>query len=139
MFRRWRLHTCLALCALVAFALPAHAEEFIVDNSLPLVQISGAWTSTSLTEGYVGSDYLFRPASTGDATVFWPVPPSLVPGRYEVFARWTSGANRASNAVYWVRSDAGAESVVRSQQAGGGAWHSLGTFGFQTGSGHGVT
>jgi len=138
-----QLRPLLAVCAVIwgviAPARVAHAEEFIVDNSAPHVQISGAWTSTALTGGFVGSDYLFRPSSTGDATVFWPVPPNLAPGRYEVSARWTSGPNRASNAVYWIRSESGVESVTRNQQAGGGDWQSLGTFAFQSGRGQGIT
>src|SRR5215207_3808486 len=136
---RPRLVACLVLCGLQAFATPSRAEELIVDNSAPHVQVSGAWTSTALTAGFVGADYLVRSPSSVDGTVFWPVPPSLAPGRYEVSARWTSGTNRASNAGYWIRSDAGAESVTRNQQSGGGDWHSLGIFNFQPGRGQGVT
>ena len=135
----WRL-TLVALAAAV-FGLPAQvgAEELIVDNTAPFVQVVGPWVSTSLTPGFVGTDYLFRPASAGDATVFWPFPASTSPGRYEVFARWTSGPNRASNALYWVSSDAGTTSVAQNQQLNGGTWQSLGSFDFRPGQSEGVT
>ena len=65
------------------FVLPAgvSADDLVVDNNAPFVQVSGPWVSTSLTDGFTGSDYLFRPASAGDATVFWPFPSSISPGR----------------------------------------------------------
>ena len=126
--------------AAAVFGLPASvgAEELIVDNNAPFVQVTGPWVSTALTPGFSGPDYLFRPASAGDATVFWPFP-STSPGRYEVFARWTSGPNRASNALYWVSSDAGTTSITQNQQRNGGTWQSLGSFDFRSGQSEGVT
>jgi L,D-transpeptidase catalytic domain len=136
---RWLLISCLALSAWLPLASATSAEELVVDNSAPGVQVSGAWNPTALTEGFVGADYLARSGSAADGSVFWPIPPGLPPGRYEVSAWWTSGDNRATNAVYWIRSNTGAESVVRNQQVGGGAWQSLGSFEFQPGGGQGVT
>src|SRR4029453_18634509 len=88
---------------------------------------------------FTGADYLCRPASSGDATVFWPFPATAGGGRYEVFARWTSGPNRATNALYWVRSTVGTISLNRTQQVNGGTWQSLGTYQFQPGRNNGVT
>src|SRR4030095_8046043 len=114
-------------------------DEIVLDNGAPTVQVSGAWTSASLTPGFTGADYLFRPASTGDATVFWPFPSNSTSGRYEVFARWTSGPNRATNALYWVASEGGRISITRNQQANGGTWQPLGSFDFRPGRSQGVT
>src|SRR5215204_3518936 len=136
---RWLLFLGLALGAWLPLASASSAEELVVDNSAPGVQVSGAWNPTALTEGFVGADYLARSGTAADGSVFWPLPPGLPPGRYEVSAWWTSGANRATNAKYWIRSNTGAESVVRNQQVSGGAWQSLGTFEFQPGGGQGVT
>src|SRR5205814_7934416 len=110
-----------------------------MDNSSPGVQVSGPWTETALTNGFNGASYLYRPASSGGATVFWPFPPTASKGHYEVFARWTSGTNRASNAPYWVSSDSGTTSITRNQQSNGGSWQSLGTFDFAPGKQQGVT
>jgi hypothetical protein len=115
------------------------AEEIIVDNNAPFVQVVGPWVSTALTDGFTGADYLFRTASTGAGTVFWPFPASSPPGRYEVYARWTSGPNRATNALYWVSSTSGTVEVSHNQQTNGGTWQPLGTFEFQVGKNHGVT
>jgi L,D-transpeptidase catalytic domain len=131
--------TVASLCALILTPAPAGAEELVLDNSAPVVQVSGPWVATALTDGFTGADYLFRPAGGGDATVFWPFPSTSSPGTYEVFARWTSGPNRATNALYWVRSDLGSLSVTMNQQTNGGTWQSLGSFDFQAGRNHGVT
>ena len=40
-----------------------------------------------------------RVAGDGSSSLSWPFPSNTPAGSYEVFARWTSGANRASNAV----------------------------------------
>lgn len=129
----------MGLCVLAFGPAQAQAQEFTVDNDAPFVQVTGPWVSTSLTAGFVGSDYLARPASQGDATVFWPVPAAATPGRYEVFARWTSGPNRATDALYFVSSDADTVPITQNQQVDGGTWHSLGTFDFQPGKNQGVT
>jgi lipoprotein-anchoring transpeptidase ErfK/SrfK len=127
------------LCALICMPMQVGAEELIVDNNAPFVQVTGPWVSATLTAGFSGSDYLFRPASAGDATIFWPFPASSGPGHYEVFARWTSGPNRATNAVYWVSSEAGTTSITQNQQENGGTWQSLGSFEFQAGKSQGIT
>jgi hypothetical protein len=135
-----RSASCItALWALLLTPLLAHAEELVVDNVAPFVQVSGPWVSASLTNGFSGSDYLYRTASTGDATVFWPFPSTAATGTYEVFARWTSGPNRATNAPYFVSAESGTVLVSRNQQTNGGTWQSLGTFDFQPAKQHGVT
>ena len=130
----------ILFAAIVALhALPASAEELVVLETDPSVQVSGPWQS-AVTQGSDGnSEYLFRGPAAGGATVFWPFPPSFSPGQYEVFARWVSGPNRAPSAVYWVTSDDGTHAVTENQQANGGVWRSLGSFHFQPGASHGVT
>ncbi|MGI9146320.1 MAG: L,D-transpeptidase family protein [Chloroflexota bacterium] len=131
----------VAVCVLF-FPARAAAEDsagVVVDNTSPSVQVTGPWVSTALTAGFVGSDYVFRPGSQGDATVFWPLPATTAAGRYEVFARWTSGENRATNALYFVSSDAGTVPITQNQQVNGGTWQSLGSFDFQPGKNEGVT
>jgi lipoprotein-anchoring transpeptidase ErfK/SrfK len=133
-----------ALVVLLGLSLAATsrahaAEEIVLDNGAPSVQVSGAWSSTALTPGYAGADYLFRPPSNGDATVFWPFPSNMTRGRYQVFARWTSDANRATNASYWVSFEGGGLPVTRNQRDNGGTWQPLGSFDFSPGKSQGVT
>src|SRR5439155_16863343 len=125
------------LCVALPLATPAAAAELIVDNSDATVQVKGKWTSTSTTGGFVGADYLFRTAGDGQSSVTWPFPAGAA-GRYEVFARWSSGPNRATNATYLINSNAAAANTSVNQKNNGGAWQSLGSFDFQSGKGQGV-
>jgi lipoprotein-anchoring transpeptidase ErfK/SrfK len=95
------------------------------------VQVSGPWQQ--------GSNYLYRPAGAGGATVYWPFPSSLSAGQYEIFANWVSGPDRATNATYFVAASDGTHSVSENQRLNGGSWQSLGTFQFDPGNGEGVT
>ena len=116
---------------------PALAAELIVDNPDGPVQVKGKWSTTTTTGGFQGADYLFRTAGDGSASVVWPFPGSTA-GRYEVFARWSSGINRATNATYEISWNGGAQPVIVNQKNNGGAWQSLGSFDFQPGKSQGV-
>ncbi len=140
MLRRLFSSTVLALATLCATfsAHPAAAAETIVDNSDGSVQIKGNWSPTTTTGGFQGNDYLFRTPGDGKSSVTWPFPGGAA-GRFEVFARWSSGPNRATNATYQVTSNAGTSSVTQNQKTNGGTWQSLGQFDLQPGKGQGVT
>ncbi|GAC1320874.1 MAG: hypothetical protein NVSMB2_17120 [Chloroflexota bacterium] len=130
----------VVLCAALSSAAPAAAEELILSHTDPSVQVAGPWQSSSAPGGDARSPsgYLFR-SGGGGATVFWPFPTSLSSGQYQVFARWTSAADRTPGATYWVASDDGTVSVTRNQQADGGAWQPLGAFMFGRGKSEGIT
>ena len=135
------LRISLPLALLVAglpLAHPSFAAETIVDNADAAVQVKGKWTTTAETSGFYGANYLFRTPGDGNSTVTWPFP-SGAAGRYEVFARWSSGPNRATNATYQVSSNAGNTSLPVNQKVNGGTWQSLGIFDFQAKTGQGVT
>jgi hypothetical protein len=135
----WRIGITALFAALATLtALPAAAAEQIVDNSDGAVQVKGTWTATSTTSGFQGSNYLFHTAGDGLSTVTWPFPGGGA-GKYEVFARWSSGPNRASNATYQITSNSGTNNVSQNQKANGGTWQSLGTFDFEPGKKQGVT
>src|SRR6478672_1444865 len=129
---------CAMLLATLAVATPSLAAELIIDNSDGSVQVKGQWTSTKSTTGFYGGDYLFRTAGDGSTSVTWPFPSSGAAGRYAVFAQWSGGPNRASNATYQVTSAAGAANVAVNQKTNGGSWQSLGTFDFTPNKGQGV-
>jgi len=135
--RRLSLAVALLLATL-AWAPPALAAELIVDNSDGVVQVRGKWATTKETPGFYGADYLFRVAGNGSASVTWPFPGGVSTGRYEVFAQWSAGPNRATNATYQVISNSGTSSVSVNQKSNGGGWQSLGSFDFQSDKGQGV-
>ena len=125
------------LLASLPLAATVSAAELIVDNSDGVVGVKGKWTSTSTTDGFYGSDYLFRTPGDGSSSVTWPFPNGAA-GRYEIFARWSAGPNRATNATYRVNSNAGAADVSVNQKNNGGSWQSLGSFDFQPGKGQNI-
>jgi N-acetylmuramoyl-L-alanine amidase len=118
---------------------PAWADELVVDNTDGSVQTKGNWTTTTTTQGFYGSNYLFRTSGDGSSTVVWPFPQKGAAGKYEVFARWSSGPNRATDATYQVAYNGGTSPVKVNQQNNGGNWQSLGSFDFQPGKSQGVT
>src|SRR5919204_554077 len=127
------------LVGLFAAAAPTWADELIVDNTDPSVQSKGTWTTTTTTQGFYGSNYLFHTAGDGSSNVVWPFPSKAGAGKYEVFARWSSGPNRATDATYQIANNGGTSPVTVNQQANGGNWQSLGSFDFQPGKNQGVT
>ena len=124
------------LLALVPPAAVLADNEIVVDDEAATVQITGVWATTAVTGGFVGHGYHFRVAGDGTNTFTWPF--NGPAGAYEVFARWTGGPNRASNATYVVTGADGPSSVKVDQRAGGADWQSLGTFNFTSGAGQRV-
>ena len=111
---------------------PPPPSEIIVDDVDAV--FAGTWFGpTTTTSGYYGTGYRYRTAGTGSRTATWgfTIPTA---GSYEVYAWWTSGANRATNAPYTVNHAGGSSTVRVSQRVGGGSWQSLGVYSFDTGS-----
>lgn len=101
----------------------------IVDNGDPGFSASGNWFPSTSVSGYYGDDYQARQtASTSDAAT-WSFQVHTE-GDYEVFARWTSGSNRATTAPYIVDHANGSTTVTVNQSQNGGQWNSLGTYRF---------
>ena len=133
------LAIALALLGAHGFVAPAFADVLIVDDADGAVQLSGAWGTSATTPGFYGDGYLFHMRGHGAATVRWPFPGSGIAGQYRVYARWSSGANRATAAGYEVVSKDGIARVRMNQRTGGGQWHALGTFSFEAGTNQGVS
>ncbi|MDQ6669308.1 MAG: hypothetical protein M3069_00825 [Chloroflexota bacterium] len=131
---------CVLALVLLASTTPRHtfADELVLDDDAPGVQLKGAWAASTNGTGFLGNEYRYRVAGDGSSSVRWPFP-GLAAGSFEVFARWTSGPNRASNATYLVTHGDGAKSVSVDQRTGGGAWKSLGTFRFTPGADNGIS
>ncbi|MBN1378392.1 MAG: RHS domain-containing protein, partial [Gammaproteobacteria bacterium] len=91
----------------------------------------GAWPSSSAVIGYTGSNYQFHAAGSGDNSFSWT--PNLS-GEYQIYARWTSHANRASNATYTITHSAGTDNISVNQKQNGGVWNLLGTYTLDTSS-----
>ena len=107
------------------------AEELLVYDNLAaeFSIVNGAWSSSSTSPGFYGSDYRYAQKGNKIAS-FAPELPE--PGEYEVFARWTSHPNRATDARFDVVHEAGTTIVRKDQTNNGGEWVSLGTYEFAT-------
>jgi N-acetylmuramoyl-L-alanine amidase len=132
------LRLSLALFIVLAAATPGFAAELIVDNSDSVVQVKGKWTATKETPGFYGPDYFFRTPGDGSSSITWPFPNDAAAGHYDVFARWSAGPNRATNATYQVTSNSGTVSVPENQKTNGASWQQLGSFDFQPNKGQSV-
>jgi len=107
--------------------------DIVVDNTDAGFRASTNWTTTTATAGYLGSNYRTRiTASASDSAVWAAAIPSTA--SYKVYARWTSGTNRAPSAPYQVIHSGGTATVNVDQRANGGTWVLLGTYTFAAGS-----
>jgi len=90
-------------------------------------------------DGYVIADaVMFLPPGSGPNSAVW-TPNVAQSGQYEVYARWTQHANRASDATYIVNHGGGTTAVQMDQRTNGGNWNLLGTFSLSPGTTHNVT
>jgi len=109
-----------------------HNGGVIVDNSGAGYTETGSWTS-SANAGFYGTNS--RWANTGGAsdTAKWtPTVPKTA--KYDVYAWWVAGSNRANNAPYTINHRAGSSVVTKNQTLTGSQWVLLGSYDFQAGS-----
>lgn len=98
-----------------------------LDNSSTGVVKVGAWTSSQVNSGYIGSDYVHdgNAGSAGGRSVRYTAA-LPVTGFYKVYLNFTSGTNRASNVPVDIMHAGGASTVQVNQQSGGGTFVDLG-------------
>ncbi|MEW6304103.1 MAG: galactose oxidase-like domain-containing protein [Verrucomicrobiota bacterium] len=110
------------------------SNEIIVDNTdVTGVSISGAWTASTSMAGYYGINYIHDGNTAGGKSVrYSPVVPAT--GSYQVYLRWTTGTNRATNVPVDVNHTGGTTTLSINQQNNNGTWVSLGTYNFSAGT-----
>ncbi|MHC1584348.1 MAG: golvesin C-terminal-like domain-containing protein [Methanosarcinales archaeon] len=111
---------------------PAYHPWPIADN--PDAEYNGTgWCAGTADSGYYGSDFYYHASGTGENTARWTL---TVPeaGKYDVYAWWADGSNRATNAPYTINYEGGSETVRVSQKVNGGKWNLLGTYSFNAGN-----
>ncbi len=108
------------------------STSITVDNLA--ATLAGAWTSTSATAGYIGTDYI-HDGDTGKGTKSATFTPSIPQrGKYEVFINFTAGTNRPPNVPVDIIHENGTSTVTVNQQINNGTWVSLGRYNFSAGS-----
>jgi RHS repeat-associated protein len=101
-------------------------ETVRVDNT-GTVSTVGTWPASTAVSGYWGTNFQTHAAGTGSSTFTWN---ATLPwaGQYEVYARWQSESNRATDAKYTVTHQSGQTTVTVNQQQNSNTWISLGTY-----------
>lgn len=127
----------LQLCGqILSLTSPPTSSEIIVDNTdTASITTTGEWTASSATTGYYGADYL-HDGNVGQGTKSIRFTPTLTQAAtYQVYARWTSHTNRATNVRYDIVHSAGTSTApAMNQQANGGTWMLLGSYQFNAGT-----
>lgn len=119
----------LAYNQMLTWNAAAPGAIVVTDSDATGVSIAGTWYASTVTPGYVGANYL-QDGNTGKgqkAVRFTPTIP--VTGSYNVYLRWTSNTNRATNVPVDVTSASGTTTYTVNQQANGGVWVKLNTAG----------
>lgn len=111
------------------------SQAIIVDNSDPAgVSIAGDWTASAASSGFYGANYLHDGNTNkgSDSVIFRPNLPQS--GMYQVYARWTENANRASAVPIDVSGVNGVKTFFVNQTQNGGQWVFLTTTNFNAGT-----
>jgi hypothetical protein len=113
----------------------SEAYEVVVDNSdSDYCSVTGAWVTSSLTDGFYGSSYLHDNSSdNGNKSVRY-TPDLEKTGMYDVYMRWTSGSNRSDAVPVNVISSNDGAAISVDQQVNGGIWNYIGTYSFAAGT-----
>ena len=118
----------------------ATAEEAVVDNrdnssEKRFKRLSGDWPVSDLAGGYYGRDYVYSRSRSGEENSRAQFRcTTLVAGRYDVCAWWSSRSDRATNVAYEVHHADGVTTVRADQTQNGGRWNLLGSYDFATGT-----
>jgi hypothetical protein len=120
----------------VQFTQVSTITPIIIDNTdgLGTVAIVGAWTPSTTTPGFIGTNYL-HDGNTGKGTKSVTFTPNLpVSGQYQVAIRYTAGTNRATTVPVDITSTLGTNTVNVNQRLNNNQWVSLGTYTFNAGT-----
>lgn len=113
--------------------------EVIVDNNnIEQTTIIGDWQTSSSTTGAYDTSYL-HDSNTGSGKSVTYSPELVDSGLYEVYLRWASYSNRASNATVTINHASGTDIKSVNQQVNGGQWNWLGSWNFEAGTSNTLT
>lgn len=102
-------------------------EEFI-DTGDEGVTSQGDWFATA-NEGYWESPSMLHVLGTDDSYYEFPLDLPAA-GEYEIYAWWTSHANRSADTPFYIAHSDGVDHVAVDQSIGGSMWNLIGTYYF---------
>ncbi len=120
---------------IVSFNIQVVPWDLVYDNTSSNFTVSGSWSTGTMATDKYGADYRWistNPSSTAYAQWFLNAP---IDGAYDVYAWWSAGSNRSTQARYEIVHAMGTTAVVVNQQTNGGRWVYLGRFNLPRGGG----
>ena len=117
-------------------------DTILLDNptakSTGGTDVGDTWTRSTSTSGFYGADYQVQAATSSAAWARW-TPRLPTSGYYNIYLRWTSGWNRASNAKVTINLPNTQLVKYVDQRSSGGSWVKIGRYyvnaGYSTGNG----
>lgn len=110
----------------------ANENDVLVDNTdLSQVVTTGEWSNDSIIPGFFGDDYMYSDSPDHAQVVFNASIDTA--GTYEVFTRWVSSPDFATNVQASFSHAGGVNEYVLDMSLRGGNWVSLDTFDFEAG------
>ena len=114
--------------------LPTNTVTIVDDADTNHVTLTGAWTLSTSTTGYYGADYIHDGNTLKGAKSVLFRPDVPLAGRYQVYLRWTGGANRSTNTPVDINAADGTHTLLINQMIDSGGWALLGTYPFVLGN-----
>jgi autotransporter-associated beta strand protein len=116
------------------------ASSIIVDDGTAGTSFTGSW-SASAVAGFYGTGALFAGPVTGTTpTATYTFTPTLpARGNYDVYMRWTTNANRATNTPVDLVFPDGIRTVTVNQEENNGVWMLLSNIAAEAGTTSSVT
>jgi len=116
----------LSLSQIQALSGIVHPEVIVDNTDSSRVNILGSWTAATSAAGYIGENYL-SDDNTGKGTKSVKYTPVIIAAaNYNVYIRYTSGSNRATNVPIDIVHSGGTDLLSLDQRTRGGAWVLLG-------------
>lgn len=112
---------------------PSPSQEIVIDNTSPDFSAPGKrWFTATHTPGYLGTNYHARRNESTSDPASWSAKIATA-AKFEVFARWPTGANRTEAAPFVVLHQGGSTTKYVNQRKDNNTWVSLGTYDFAAG------
>jgi hypothetical protein len=108
-----------------------------MDNLSAGVILTGAWTESTNSAGYYGTNYI-HDGATGKGSKSVQFTPTLSAGTYEVFAYWPAAGTRYTAVPHTITHAGGSTTINVNQTINSATWVSLGTYTFNAGTGGNV-
>lgn len=112
----------------------AGTTGIVVDNGDTNATFSGVWSNSTSVAGYWGANYAHDGNETKGAKTATFTPNLPGAGDYQVYLRWTTNPNRATNAPIDVIHPAGTNTFFVDQTLSNGTWVLLLTTNFNAGT-----